>query len=454
MTPLTLDEIVRVVQGRRSCALSPVTVSGVSTDSRTVSAGDLFFALRGARCDGHAYVDEALAKGAVAAVTSFRCAADSRPLVYVGDTVEALGRLAAFHRSQRSTQVIAVTGSNGKTTTKCMIDHVLSAHLSGRAAPRSYNNAVGVPLTLLSAQAGDDYLVVELATSGRGEISSLAQMAAPTVGVITSIGDAHLDGLTDRAGIATEKAAILDHLRPGGLAVLNADASELDTLVSRAGGHTVVTFGASDAADVRVTDVVTGIDAVTFRINGKFELTLPSPGAHNALNAAAAFAVCRRLKLEPEQIAEALATFEPPPMRLNVSRVGNITLIDDSYNANPSSTLAAIEVLRNARSGRRVFVGGEMLELGSRSSALHEQTGRRIAEAGVNLLVAIGAHAPDVISGAHAMGRRMNTIMYADTETACRDLPNWLTDADTVLIKGSRKLELDRVARCVREAFA
>ncbi len=454
MMSLTLDEVVRAVQGRPSGVLAPVCVRGVSTDSRTVEAGEVFFALRGARFDGHAHVDEALAKGAVAAVVALPCGPDSRPVVYVGDTIEALGRLAAFHRSQRSTHVIAVTGSNGKTTTKCMIDHVLSGCMSGRSAPRSFNNAVGVPLTLLSAQAGDDYLVVELGTNARGEISGLAKMAAPTVGVITSIGDAHLDGLTDRRGVATEKAALLDHVRPGGLAVLNADTPELHTLLSRAEGRTVVTFGMSDAADVRVTDVETEVDSTAFRINGKFAVTMPYPGAHSAMNAAAAFAVCRRLKVDPERIVESLATFAPPPMRLNVWRVGKLTVIDDSYNANPSSTQAAIEVLRSARGGRRVFVGGEMLELGVGSSALHERTGRSIAEAGVSLLVAIGEHAPDLISGAHAGGKRLDTIMYADTETACRDLPNWLAESDTVLIKGSRKLALDRVAKRVRETFA
>ncbi len=454
MIPLTLDEIVGVLQGRPSCTLAPVTVTGVSTDSRTCRAGDLFFALRGERFDGHDHLEQAVQRGAVTAVVQLVRRPDARPLIYVPDTLKALAALAAFHRRQRSTNVIAITGSNGKTTTKCMIHHVLGMHLCGRAAPRSFNNAVGVPLTLLAAQPGDDYMVVEIGSNAPGEVASLARMAAPTVGVITSIGDAHLDGLADRMGVATEKASLLEHLRPGGLAVLNADCTEYDAVRRCAERCRVVTFGTCETADVRVTDLTARIDATSFKINGMFEVALPYPGRHNALNAAAAFAVCRRLNIDPQQIVAALATFEPPPMRLNVSRLGRITLIDDSYNANPTSTLAAIEVLRSATGGRRVFVGGEMLDLGRHSVAMHERTGRHIAEAGIGLLVAIGEHAPDVIAGAHAVRSRLNAIMYADTNTACRDLPNWLTDSDTVLIKGSRKLGLDRVAASLREAFA
>lgn len=454
MIPLMLDEIIEVIQGRPARALSPMRVTGVSTDSRSCAADDLFFALRGERFDGREFVDQALEAGAAAAVIEGAPAPDERAIVYVNNVVEALGRLAAFHRAERSATVIAVTGSNGKTTTKSMIHHVLSRRLRGRASEKSFNNSIGVPLTLLSAGSGDEYLVVEIGSNARGEIAPLSRLASPNIAVITSIGDAHLQGLCDREGVVMEKRSLLDHLRPGGLAVLNADVPELVPTGRRDVPYTTVTFGTSDEADVRVTDIDTRIDATTFKINGKFGVTLRSPGRHNAMNAAAAFAVCRRMNIEPEAIVEALSECQPPPMRLNVSKAGSITVIDDSYNANPTSTAAALDVLQSVKTGRRVMVAGEMLELGEASSSLHERTGRQIAEAGVDLLVAIGAHAPDTITGAHAVRDRLSAIMYLDTDAACRDLPNWLSGTDTVLIKGSRQLQLDRVAKCVREAFA
>ncbi len=457
MIALTLDEIVRVMQGRRSCVVAHTRITGVSTDSRTCSAGDLFFALAGPNHDGAKFLNGAFERGAAAAVVSGEAVADDRSLVYVPDTVEALGRLAAFHRTQRSSHVIAVTGSNGKTTTKCMIDHVLGTRFKGRSAPKSFNNNIGVPVTLLSSEVGDEFLVVEIGANAPGEIASLGALASPTVVVITSIGDAHLAGFGDRAGVTREKLSLLDCLRKGGLAIVNMDdfdAAEMASIRARAGEWTLVTFGVSEQADVRITDVETDLDGTRFVLNGRERVSLPCIGRHNALNAAAAFAVGRRLKIEPDVIVAALATFAPPPMRLNVSRAGNVTVIDDSYNANPTSTSAAIDVLRNVPGGRRVFVGGGMLELGAKSASLHEQAGRMLAEAGVGLLVAIGQNGADLIAGAHTVSRTMTTVLYADTETACCDLPNWLTDADTVLIKGSRMLSLDRVADAVRKSFA
>ena len=234
MIPLTLDEIIRETRGKPCRTLSPITVTGVSTDSRTCKPGDVFFAIRGERFDGHDFVAGALKAGAVAAFVDLPLGSDESPLVHVSDTIVALGELAAFHRRQQSLTVVAVTGSNGKTTVKSMIDHVLSRHLTGRASPQSFNNAIGVPLTLLSARAGDDYLVAEIGSNAPGEIAALGKMVAPGVAVITSIGEAHLSGLGDLGGAAVEKLSLLEHVRTGGIAVINADdfygASAFQTL--------------------------------------------------------------------------------------------------------------------------------------------------------------------------------------------------------------------------------
>ena len=454
MIPLTLDEVVRAIDGRVNDKLTPVTVTGVSVDSRTCQGGDLFFALRGPRFDGHDFVGAALERRALAAVVHREFDSDAGPLIRVDDTLSALGQLAAFHRQQRSRAVIAVTGSNGKTTTKGMIDHVLSHHLRGRAANRSFNNAVGVPLTLLSAEQGDDYLVVEIGSNAPGEVGYLAAIASPTIGVVTTIGEAHLEGFGSVDGVAAEKLSLFAHVRPGGLAVVNADLSDPAHVCPQRDDVTWIRFGCGESADVRVTDIRTGLDTTECTLNGRYRLRLPMAGAHSALNAAAAFTVCRRLHIEAEGIIEALESFRPPPMRLHVSRVGDLTLIDDSYNANPGSAEAAIDALRHANAKRRVFVAGDMLELGPEAASLHERVGRAIAQAGVEVIVGVGEHAHALVGGALGAAPSVTTLMYSDTESACGDLPRRLSSTDAVLIKGSRRLGLDRLVERVRAAFA
>ncbi len=454
MMSLGLDEIIVAIHGKTPNPLVSVRVNGVSTDSRTCVKGDLFFAIQGQRFDGHDYVDDALERGAVAAVVHRMTPGDRRPLIHVADTVAVLGMLGAFHRAQRSMPVIAVTGSNGKTTTQCMIDHVLRRHLRGRTAQKSFNNAIGVPLTLLSTRPDDEYLVVEIGSNAPGEIGALAELVSPTIAVVTSVGEAHLSGLGDIAGVAAEKFSILDHVRPGGLAVLNADIPGFGGLRLPRDGFSVVTFGTGDSADVRVTDVVTSVDRTEFRINQRFPICLQAPGRHNALNAAAAFTVCRRLGIAPEQIAEAMADFQLPSMRLTVERVGGLTLIDDCYNSNPTSMAAAIDVLRSCNGGRRVIVAGDMLELGDREASLHAEMGRQIADAGIEVVVGVGHCSEHVLAGASAGGRALTAWQYRDTQSACEELPKRIYPTDTVLVKGSRGMGLERLVQRLRSEFA
>ncbi len=452
MIPLTLDEIVAVVGGRSAKSIVPVTVSGVSIDSRTCESGDVFFAIRGDRFDGHDFVEAARDRGAVGAIVGASGNGSEWPVATVGDTVAALGKLACFHRHQRTMHVIAVTGSNGKTTTKSMIHHVLSSSLTGQASEKSFNNAIGVPLTLLSSNKSDEYLVVEIGTNAPGEIAHLGEMVAPTIGVITSIGAAHLERLGDIDGVIREKGSLIDHIRPGGCAVVPADC---DALVQRARSRadiTVVTFGTDACADVNVSDVRSTLDSVQCRINAKHEIMLRTPGSHNAMNAAATFATCRRLNLEADHVVRTLESFESPDLRLNIVRRPGITIIDDTYNANPSSTAAAIDVLNSVSNTRCVCVIGDMLELGEGARAHHEDIGRRIAETGIACVVGVGRYADAVVRGATRTSNKLETAIFRDTESACRDLAKCLQEHDTVLIKGSRRLGLDKLteALCVR----
>ncbi len=260
MKPLTLDEILTAINGRPLSEITPGTVTGVSIDSRTVSAGDIFFAIQGERFDGHDYVDEALEKGASWAVVSnaerFVDPAFRSHTISVDDTVAALGRLGSYHRRQVSADVIAVTGSNGKTTTKAMIGHVLSTQKRGRSAHKSYNNHIGVPLTLLSSEADDEFLVVEVGTNHAGEIGQLASLIAPDIGVITSVGAVHLEGLQSIDGVIAEKLSLLDRIRRGGLAVVNIDQPRVRDRLRSSAGLTVVSTGTDPHADLRIEQVV------------------------------------------------------------------------------------------------------------------------------------------------------------------------------------------------------
>jgi len=501
MIALSLDETVRAVGGRMPVPCEPFGVTGLSTDTRSLKPGDLFVALSGENFDGHAFVAEAFAKGACAALVAKSAQkrlglADVRtaPLILVDDTRLALGRLAAHHRRELSAKVIAVTGSNGKTTTKGMIHHVLSACLPGRAADKSFNNDVGVPLTLLSAGSADRYLVVEIGSSAPGEVAPLAAMASPDVGVVTSIGHAHLEGFGSIEAVAREKLSLLDHLAPGGLAVVNLDDLEgharLGTgLPSRErkrpvdqpracawgsenrhlaasgeraaigadlcpGSSRAISYGTDPRADVRVTDLKCRFDGVDFTINGRYPVRLPVPGEHNARNAAAVFAVARRMELEPERIVEALATVELPEMRLHVRRLNGVTVIEDCYNANPTSMAAGIGVLCAVQEGRRVLVAGEMKELGGETGVLHERIGALAARSGVDLVVSVGRGAAPVVDGVRSLDPGVTVHTCASTEQACAEVPPMLAEGDTVLIKGSRAMGLERLTQEIIERFS
>jgi len=460
MKPLTLEEVVEATRGRLMSPVPSLSIRGVSTDSRTVEPGQLFLALVGQRYDGHEFVAEVLGKGAAAVVVSRvdHLADELRSqavLIVVADTTVALGRLARYHRRQLAAQVIAVTGSNGKTTAKNMIHAVLSTSKQGRCSPESYNNQIGVPLTLLSGQGSDEYLVVEIGSNAPGEVHQLAELAGPDVAVITSVSATHLEGLKDIAGVAAEKASILRGLSAGGLAVVNVDHPMLMRHVLQGRPWRMVGFGLSEQADLRATDVKVAPDGTSFLVNGRFEISLGLLGRCNVLNALAAVAVGRRFGISYEQIAEALGQVAALPMRLERCRIGSVTVINDAYNANPDSCAEALEVLGRAQArGRRVAVMGDMKELGQQSGQLHAELGRRVAQAQVKLLVAVGSHAEEVAAAAkETAGNRLSVRRFADTAAAVSAMVGLLEPGDVVLLKGSRAMEMDRLLEPIRRKF-
>jgi len=457
MRPLMLEEIRKAVHGRWLRQGFAATVNGLSIDSRTARHGDLFVAIRGPRHDGHVFCAQAAKAGCIAAVVR----RDSEPppevaslfgagLIGVAETTTALGELAAYHRSLVPATVVAVTGSNGKTTTKGMIHHILSRWLVGSCSPKSFNNEIGVPLTLLGARPGDDYLICEVGSNCPGEIAALGRMARPDVAVITSVAPAHLQKLTSVGRIAAEKASLVGELADDGLAIVYSDSEELDKAL-RFYRRRTIRFGVSDDADLRLTGYQQDFPAQRFELNGRLWVHLPLPGRHNALNALAAIAVAQRFGVEQDQAAAALADFEGMEMRLERLTAGDVTIINDAYNANPASVLAAADVLAGSPGKRKVVIVGDMLELGDQGPSLHLKTGRDIAARSPDLLIGVGPLGRYIAMGAAECGLKTET--FDSSVSACRGVPALLCSGDLVLIKGSRATAMERLVEPIRAAF-
>ncbi len=451
------EELRAAVKGRWRWKPQRVVIQRVCTDSRCARAGDVFFALRGANFDGHDFLEQAASAGCVAAVVDQAAPLQDQLLqrfpggvIGVAETTAALGALAAACREHLAATVVAVTGSNGKTTVKRMIDHVLSRRLAGRASRKSFNNAIGVPLTIFEAADGDDYVICELGSNAPGEIASLARIVRPDVAVITSVAETHLEKLISLERVAAEKASILGGLSTSGIGVVWADSPALERAVRAYHVH-LVRFGESQSADLRMTGYRPTSAGGLFELNGRLWVELPVPGRHNALNALAAIAVAQRFGFEQDSAAEALPDYMGEEMRLQPIRAGAVTIVNDAYNANPASLAAAVEALESFPGKRRVLVVGDMLELGERSVELHRRAGRALAGAGVGLVVGVGNLGRYVAEAAGADS--VATEAIETVEAACQEVPKLLKSGDVVLLKGSRGMAMERLVAPIQASF-
>lgn len=451
MKPLLLEEVVASIGGRVAGKSPVARISAVCTDSRALRCDDLFFALSGEHFDGHNFVDAALREGAAAAVISDLTRIpvnwhESGRLICVRDVVEALGRLAAYHRRQTAAQVVAVVGSNGKTTTKELIGAVLRSRRGGCVAPQSYNNAIGVPLTLLAAGGGDEFVVVEIGTNHPGEVAALAEMAGPDIGVVTGIGEEHLEFFDDLSGVAKEELSLLRHVRRRGFVATEIGCRRYTAGAAR-DDLTCLTFGLDAGADLRAGDLTFDGQRQHFKVNDRFPYSLGLMGTHNVSNALAAIAVGLRFGLTHEQIAAALEGVGPPAMRMERQRVGGLTLINDAYNANPASMRAALAGFEQLRDpGRRVLILGDMRELGPHALHYHGELGRAAGRSSAMVIVAVGSFARVVADGATATAGSSKRIYgFPNVETAGAGLDRVLSPGDLVLMKGSRAMALERL---------
>jgi len=443
MKEFSIETLASIIKAESADSANAV-ITGISTDSRTVRAGDCFFAINGENFDGHDYVGQSLGKGAVCAVIERETGFDGN-ILKVADTVKALGEIAMWYRNETGFKVAAITGSAGKTTTREMAYHVLRRHFSCTRAPKSFNNAVGVPLTLLSAGENHEILIVELGSNTPGEILQLAEIASPDIAVITNIYPAHLAGFGNIEAIIKEKASIAEGLRAGGKLLINGDFEDLIDHC-RTVTADLVTFGEGAGCDIRAGELVSKGSSGELTIE-KTKISVPLAGRANLLNALAAWAICSQFDISIEDFAEAISTFEAVDMRLQIQTAGPITIINDCYNANPASMVNALDCLSQVGTGhRKVFICGPMAELGTQSENLHHELGKVVAKSGVDVLAAAGDFAEVVAESARANSKNedFEIFIFKNTNELCNNLSRFVQCDDIVLVKGSRSAKLEK----------
>ena len=444
---LTLAKIAEFISAEGDFPRDEVA-QAYSIDSRTVGKGELFFAVRGERLDGHDFVDAALEKGAVAAVVRkdqwHRYSWTDRVLV-VDDTLVALQTLATAVRKVWGKPLVGVTGSAGKTTTKEAIAHVLASKFRVLKSEGNFNNHFGLPIMLLKLEPEHDVAVIEMGMSHAGEIRALAKIAQPEIGVVTNVAPVHLEFFDSLAGIARAKYELIESLPSTGTAVLNAD----DEYVSQFGRDfkgKVVRYGINATADVRAENIrARGAEGSEFDVviaSTREHARLPLVGEHNVLNALAAVAVGLARGLNSSQAASALATLVPADKRGQVLQLGNITVINDCYNSNPKALNAMVDALAAMPATRRIVIAGEMLELGPAGEEMHRTAGEHAAGKKIDVVIGVRGLAQALVEGAGKSGARAEFV--ATPEEAGEWLAREGRDGDVVLLKASRGVKLEK----------
>ncbi|MEX0717029.1 MAG: UDP-N-acetylmuramoyl-tripeptide--D-alanyl-D-alanine ligase [Planctomycetaceae bacterium] len=449
MEGVTLQEVASAIGGQAIGIVRPETVvSGVAIDSRSVRPGELFWALRGEKHDGHDFANEAIRRGASAAVVQSEQPTHkipAIPAIAVPDTLRALSEFAGWHRKRQEALIVGVTGSFGKTTTRAMIHAVLSAGFPGTQSPKNYNNHLGVPLSLLEIERRHEFAVLEFGASGIGEIETLSRIAAPEVGVVTGIAPAHLERFGGIENIILAKGELLESLPVGGFAILPGD-DPITSGMARRAACPAIFIGEREHNDLRAIDIAIRNGRISFTADGH-RYQLHATGRHHVQAALIALAIGREVGMSPADMERGLEIFQSVPGRCVTERIGRWTVIDDTYNANPASMRAACDTLRDWRTaGRKLLVAGDMLELGTEATARHRALGRYAAACGIDRIAVHGIHAGEVIRGCLEQG------MSADRLAECQDidvllmtLDCWLDDTAVLLVKGSRGMRMERV---------
>jgi len=450
MVNLTIRKIAEITGGKLFSGNEKEKITaGFSIDSRTIKSGQFFIAIRGKNYDGHNFLEEAV-RGNAAGLIVHR--ADEALLkknvchiIVVKDTIKAMAAIAAAMRREANIPVICITGTNGKTTVKNMLTDILSVKYKVLKSPASYNNIIGVSLTLFSLTENFDIAVIELGTSRPGEISELAAIAAPETVIITNIGYGHLEGLSDRRGVFDEKIKLLKFLPFKGKAFLNKDDDLLGSVRSK---NVSLHFFGTDKKSNSIIEGICKKEGYEFFLGGE-KYYLPLEGLHNISNAAAAISAARNLGIDYVHTREALKRTNLPKMRLEKTVLAGCKFINDAYNANPDSFECALQFLQSACSGKKGVVAGEMAELGLRSRYFHRKIGESIAKKNIDFLIVVGAQAGHMARSAEEHGMREEDIIYAASHARAAEILKKISNEDTtVLIKGSRAAKMEEVIKC------
>jgi UDP-N-acetylmuramoyl-tripeptide--D-alanyl-D-alanine ligase len=462
--PWKQDEIIKATEGEVLSVGSSLLFSGVSIDSRNISPGEIFIAIKGNRHDGHAFAEEVIKLGVKGLIIN-RNEAYSLPCkewekagilcVGVKDTVKALGCMASYNRIRAGVSVAAITGSNGKTTTRRMTAEVVSRRFETLSTAGNLNNEIGLPLTLLKLGHSHKWAVVELGMNHPGEIERLAQISKPDIGIITNIGPAHLEGLKSIEGVMNAKGELISGIKPEGTAVLNAD-DEMVMKLARRTSIKVFLFGFSESASVRASRVEVKRDATSFNLilpEETVNVDLPVPGRFMVTNALAAASAGCLAGLSASEIKAGLEKSAPEKGRMNIFTLSKgITVIDDSYNANPGSMEAAIKTLSELKANNRgILVAGDMLELGEHSEKMHENIGALCAESGIARLYATGRFAANTADGATGSGMSSSSVFTGSHDDIFQDITGRLGRGDWILVKGSRAMGMERIVSRLKD---
>ncbi|MGD8254697.1 MAG: UDP-N-acetylmuramoyl-tripeptide--D-alanyl-D-alanine ligase [Syntrophobacterales bacterium] len=454
----TLNEVLEATGGQLLVQGGEQSFSKISTDSRTLDQGDLFVALKGEQFDGHQFLEQAVSRGAAGVVVALEEQETSGleglqiPAVGVPDTLRAFGDMAEFWRRRYPIPLVAITGSNGKTTTKEMVAAIFSQSWRVLKNHGTFNNLVGVPLTLLQLNSSHQAAVIELGMNQPGEIERLTEITHPDVGMITNIQPAHLEGLGSLAGIQAAKGELFAGMAETATIVVNMDDPRVIDVASSFAGRQVRYSTAGGSADITLERLVSmDLDGSRFLLKLQEEISeihLPVLGRHHIMNAVAAAAVAWAVNLSSSTIAAALAEFHPVDKRMEILTLpGDIHIINDSYNANPGSMAAALETLIHLKKqGKTVAVLGDMLELGEDSSTLHRKVGGIVAREGVDHLLAMGEQASHLLAGAAEAGMSDDRLTQAgDHQEMATQVSSLLAAGDWLLVKGSRGMRMEKV---------
>ncbi|MGI8960036.1 MAG: UDP-N-acetylmuramoyl-tripeptide--D-alanyl-D-alanine ligase [Bryobacteraceae bacterium] len=439
----SLAQVEGAIRGRSSGAIPDLRIRGWSIDSRTTGDGDLFFAIKGERRDGHAFASAALKQGAIAAVVSEPAEDAKGTLLKVPDTQAALQQLARWARNQWARPIVAVTGSAGKTTTKDVIAELLGVRFRVGKTAGNLNNHIGLPLSILRIPEDAEIGVIELGMNHAGEIRALAAISQPEIGVVTNVGFAHIETFASIEELAAAKRELIEALPATGVALLNADDERVAAFSAVNAGRTL-TYGFSEHADVRATQVDMNADGAAFTAGGvRFRTVLT--GRHSVSNILAGLAVASVFEISFGELVPAVAGLAPGEMRGERSQWRGVTVLNDSYNSNPEAARSMIDVLRAEPAKRRIAVLGEMLELGGMSEALHRDIGRYAVSAGLDVLIGVRGVSQSMIEEAQKAGLHPHAaFFFEEPESAGEFLRKFVRPGDAILFKGSRGTHIEK----------